>query len=123
MAKRKSIEERLRDYERQYRELLASLADLGYVWNGSVTRQMLTCGKKSCACHQDPRRRHGPYAYWSTKLKGRTVSRLLSPEEADLLEQWIKNRRALKQTERRMLALSRKVAPLMLRKAKSDKEA
>lgn len=123
MAKRRNIEERLRDYESQYRELLETLADIGYVSNGSVTRQMLTCGKKSCACHQDPRRRHGPYAYWSTKVKGRTVSRLLSPEEADLLEQWVNNRRALKQTERRMLALSRKVAPLMLRRARAKKKA
>ena len=122
MAKRKSVEERLRNYERQYRELLATLAELGYVWNGSVTRQLLTCGKSSCACHRDPQRRHGPYAYWSTKLKGRTVSRLLRPEEADLYEGWIQNRRALKQTERRLLALSRKVAPLLLRKAKSDKQ-
>jgi hypothetical protein len=116
VAQRKTIEERLRDYERQYRELLATLPEIGYIWNGSLTRQMLTCGKKGCACHQDPQRRHGPYAYWTTKLKGRTVSRLLSPEEADLLEQWIQNRRTLKRTERRMLALSRKVAPLMLRK-------
>jgi hypothetical protein len=122
LAKRKSVEERLRDHERHYRDLVATLAELGYVWNGSVVRQMLTCGKKTCACHQDPRRRHGPYAYWSTKLKGRTVSRLLSPAEADLYEGWIRNRRALKETQRRMLALSKKVAPLMLRKAKSDKQ-
>ena len=122
MAKRKGVEERLRDHERHYRDLVATLAELGYVWNGSVVRQMLTCGKKTCACHRDPRRRHGPYAYWSTKLKGRTVSRLLSTAEADLYEGWIRNRRALKETQRRMLALSKKVAPLMLRKAKSDKQ-
>jgi len=121
MVKRRNIEERLRDYERQYRDLVATLAELGYVWNGSVVRQMLTCGKKSCACHQDPRHRHGPYAYWSTKVRGRTVSRLLSPAEADLYQEWIQNRRALKDTQSRMLALSKKVAPLMLRKAKSGK--
>lgn len=120
--KRKSIEERLRDYEHQYRDLVATLAELGYVWNGSVVRQMLTCGKKNCACHRDPQHRHGPYAYWSTKLKGRTVSRLLSPTEADLYEGWIGNRKLLKETQRRMLALSKKVAPLMLRKAKSDEQ-
>ena len=52
---------------------------------------------------------------------GRTVSRLLSAAEADLYEGWILNRRALKDTQRRMLALSKKVAPLLLRKAKSGK--
>jgi len=117
-----SIEERLRNYEEQYRELTASLRDLGYVWNGTVVRQMLTCGKESCACHQDKRRRHGPYAYWSTKLKGRTVSRLLTPTEADLYEEWIRNRRRLDKIQRRMLSLSKKAAPLMLRQRESDGE-
>ena len=122
MAKRKSIEERLRDYEHQYRELAVTLAAAGYVWKGTVVRQMLTCGKKRCACHQDERRRHGPYAYWSTKVKGRTVSRLLNPAEANLYEEWIRNRRMLEKIQRRMLALSKKVALLMLRRQKSDEQ-
>ena len=122
MAKRKNIEERLRDYEQQYRELAVTLAATGYLWNGTVVRQMLTCGKKSCACHQDERHRHGPYAYWSTKVKGRTVSRLLNPAEADLYEQWIRNRRMLEKIRQRMLALSKKVASLMLRRRRSDEQ-
>ena len=120
MAKRRSIEERLRDYERQYRELTQTLGKTGYIWNGTLLRQKLTCGNKNCSCHQDKRKRHGPYPYWSTKVKGRTVSRLLSSEEADLYELWIRNRRLLVDTQRRMLSLSKKVAPLLLRKRKSD---
>jgi hypothetical protein len=122
MAKRNSIEERLRDYEQQYRELVGTLAATGYVYQGTVVRQMLTCGKKNCACHQDKRYRHGPYTYWSTKVKGRTVSRLLNPAEADLYEQWIRNRRMLETIQRQMLALSKKVAPLMLKRRKSDQQ-
>ncbi len=120
MAKRRSIEERLRDYKRQYRKLAETLANTGYVWNGTVVRQRLTCGNKNCSCHQDERNRHGPYAYWSTKVRGRTVSRLLSSEEADLYEEWIRNRRVLEDNKRRMLSLSKKVAPLLLRKRKLD---
>lgn len=32
---------------------------------------------------RDPARRHGPYLYWSTKVKGRTVNQLLKPDEAE----------------------------------------
>jgi hypothetical protein len=120
MAKRRSLEERLRDYERAYRELAGKLGDTGYLWKGTIVRQRLTCGKKNCACHRDEARRHGPYAYWSTKVNGRTVARLLTPEEADLYEEWIRNRRQLDKIQRRMLAISKKVAPLMLRKRKLE---
>ncbi len=55
-----------------------------------------------------------------TKVKARTVSRLLRSEEANLYEEWIRNRRMLEDTKRRMLSLSKKVAPLLLRNRKSD---
>jgi hypothetical protein len=120
MVKRKTLAERLKSYEREYRKLTARLAEVGYLWKGSIVRQTLTCGKKSCACRTDERRRHGPYAYWTTKVKGRTVSRLLSAAEADLYEEWIKNRRSLQKTQRRMFALSKKAAPAVLRKRKQE---
>jgi hypothetical protein len=64
---------------------------------------------------KDPARRHGPYVYWSTKVRGRTVNRLLTPEEASLYSEWIENRRNLEQVRQELLKLSRKVAPLLLR--------
>jgi hypothetical protein len=116
---RRSAEQRLRDYAQAYRRLAAQLAETGYLWPGSITEQRLTCGKPRCACHQDPARRHGPYAYWSTKVKGRTVNRLLDSEEARLYREWIENRRNLEQVQRRMLKLSRRVAPLLLRQRRA----
>lgn len=122
MAKRKTLDERLRDEEQAYRQLAAQLAETGFLWRGTVVRQRLTCGTKSCACHRDKARRHGPYAYWSTKVGGRTVSRLLDPEEAELYEEWIQNRRHLDKIQRKMLAISKRVAPLMLRKRRSSEK-
>ena len=119
MAVRRSAEQRLRDYAQAYRRLAAQLAETGYLWPGSISEQRLTCGKPSCACHQDPARRHGPYAYWSTKVKGRTVNRLLGSEEAGLYREWIENRHNLEKVQRRMLKLSRKVAPLLLRQRRA----
>jgi len=114
MAKRKSVEQQLEEYERAYRQLAAQLAQTGYLVQGTVVCKRLKCGKPECACHRDPTRRHGPYAYWTTKVRGRTVSRKLSHEEATLYEQWIQNRRQLDQILRQMRELSGKVAELMI---------
>ena len=112
-----SHERKLRAYQDAYRKLAAQLAEVGYIWQGTITHQRLTCGNKRCACHRDKQRRHGPYTYWSTKVKGRTVSRRLKPPEAELYQQWIENRRKVDQTLREMRALSQKVAALMLEEA------
>jgi hypothetical protein len=117
--KRANTEDRLNAYEAAYRALAAQLGEVGFIWNGSIHRQTLTCGRSWCACHTDRAKRHGPYAYWGTKVKGKSVSRLLQPPEADLLEGWIQNRRKLEQIRSQMLALSGKVARLLLGKVRA----
>jgi len=39
---------------------------------GSVVKQYMFCGKASCACHQDPQKKHGPYYYLSYKMGGKS---------------------------------------------------
>ncbi len=39
---------------------------------GSVVKQYMFCGKDSCACHQDPKKKHGPYFYLSYKVGGKS---------------------------------------------------
>ncbi len=106
--------EELRSYESAFKRLLSELGNIGYIWQGSLTRRMMTCGTKACACHTDENKRHGPYVYWSTKKAGRTVSRLLDADEAELLGEWIENRRELDRITREMVAISEKVAPVLL---------
>ena len=115
MSKPDEWKRRLTEYERAYREIAATLAALGFMHEGTVVRQRLTCGKSSCVCHTDPERRHGPYFYWTAKVKGRTVSRLLSQDEADLYEEWIRNRRRFRELQRKMLALAKKAAPIAVK--------
>jgi hypothetical protein len=106
---------RLDDLERRYRELARQLADIGFMHEGSVVRQKLACGKASCACHADPERRHGPYFYWTAKVKGRTKSRLLSEKEVALYQEWIGNRRLFRNIQRKMLDLAKRAAPAALK--------
>ena len=100
--------------QQHYTDLAQGLASIGFVWPGTVQRQMLTCGKPQCACHKDPEARHGPYYYWTSKKKGKTVSRKLTREEAKILESWINNRRAVDATLKRMMKVSKHALGLTL---------
>lgn len=121
--RKQALERRLQAKQREYRALTAELSAVGFIWNGTVQRRALTCGKSQCACHRDPQSRHGPYAYWTTKVGNRTVSRLLTDDEAELYEEWIENRRNLEVTQKKMLAVSRKAAPAALRLRKSNRRS
>lgn len=115
MSSRKKLEARLDKYNRERCKLAAQLSDVGFLWHGSVYRGRLTCGRSHCRCHNDPDARHGPYAYWTTKVAGKTVSRLLPPAEAALYEEWIENRRRIESVIRDIKGLSAKAARVILK--------
>jgi hypothetical protein len=48
---------------------------------GTLTVRAYACGKPNCRCHADPPRLHGPYAEWTRKIGGTTVTRRLTPHE------------------------------------------
>ena len=48
---------------------------------GTLTVRAYACGKPNCRCHADPPRLHGPYAEWTRKIGGTTVTRRLTPRE------------------------------------------
>jgi hypothetical protein len=48
---------------------------------GTLTVRAYPCGKADCRCHADPPRLHGPYAEWTRKIGGKTVTRKLTPAE------------------------------------------
>ena len=48
---------------------------------GTLTVRSYACGKPGCRCRADPPRLHGPYAEWTRKIGGKTVTRRLSPAE------------------------------------------
>jgi hypothetical protein len=48
---------------------------------GTLTVRAYPCGKQNCRCRADPPRLHGPYAEWTRKINGKTVTRRLTPAE------------------------------------------
>jgi hypothetical protein len=49
----------------------------------------MKCGKAGCPCQEDPKARHGPYYSLTRPMAGKTHSRYLSPEQAQLARQQI----------------------------------
>ena len=82
----------LKECELRHKALARRIADIGFIWQGSVSERYLKCGKATCACQKDPDSRHGPYYYWTTKVAGKSVAKKLDGTHAELLQEWVKNR-------------------------------
>jgi len=92
-----------------YAAAKSRLADVGFTCEGSLVERYTCCHNPNCRC-ADPARRHGPYFQLSWKEGGRTISRILSGEQAALYREWVDNRRALEAVLEEMRDLSREAA-------------
>ena len=75
------------DVPPRVRQLARDLADAKPMQRGSLSERMIKCSKPGCACAQDPKARHGPYHSLTHAVEGKTHSRFLSPEQAQLARQ------------------------------------
>lgn len=96
----------LRRYQQEYQRLKRHLEDVGYICLGSITQRWMTCGTPSCACHRDPKRRHGPYYQWTRKVGGRTEARWLDDSLVQLYQEGIRNHQRLDAIVEKMRAVS-----------------
>jgi hypothetical protein len=76
--------------------IAAGLAQAGYALPGTLTVRSYACGKPNCRCHADPPRLHGPYAEWTRKIGGKTVTRRLTPRELDEYQPLFDNARNIR---------------------------
>ncbi len=77
------------DVPPRVRQLATELADAKPMRRGSLSERTIKCSKPSCACAQDPKARHGPYYSLTHAVGGKTHSRFLTAEQADLARQQI----------------------------------
>ena len=84
-----------RDLERRRAALLAEIAELGPALPRSLVERHNRCSRPDCRCHADPPQLHGPYPAWTRKIDGKTVTRSVSPEQAERYQPWFDNARRL----------------------------
>ena len=104
--------------ENRFKTLKASLVDLGPLRRGTVLRRFVPCGRPGCRCQADPPQLHGPYYEWSRKVKGKTVTVRVTPEQARLLKQWIANARRLDEIVNEMQRLSERITEPLFQAAR-----
>jgi len=69
------------------RQLATELADATPMRRGSLSERTIKCSKTGCACAQDPKARHGPYYSLTHAVAGKTRSRFLTAQQAELVRQ------------------------------------
>jgi len=62
------------------RRIKAQLAEIDFALPGTVLRRQTRCGRANCRCHADPPQLHGPYWWWTRRVDGKTVTKIL-PED------------------------------------------
>lgn len=108
-----SSDQQLARLHKRYRRLTSQLAEVGFIHKGSLTERYVRCGTASCSCHDDPPKLHGPYWQWSTKVRGKTVSRIVTSDQAAVYSEFIENRKLVEDLLRHMYEISQDVFELL----------
>jgi hypothetical protein len=95
---------------RARKRLAATLAELDFVLPGSIVVRHMRCGKAACRCKADPPELHGPYISWTRKVEGKTVTRLLNPDQLERYQRGFDNARRLRELVAELEALSLRAA-------------
>lgn len=111
---------RLQARLRKHTAALAALARADFVLRGSLMQRYLPCGTASCRCHTDSAQLHGPYWQWSTRVRGKSVTRMLTPEQAQRYQAWMHNGQRLEAILTELHDISIQATGLLLAQARSQ---
>jgi len=79
------------------RAVLARLAEPRPMRRGSLSERWVKCSKPGCPCSEREEARHGPYLSLTRRVNGRTQSRLLSREDAEVVRAQIETDRRFRE--------------------------
>ena len=71
------------------------LGAFGPALAGTLSERYMRCGKKNCRGKVDPPQLHGPYHHWTRTMAGKTITKFLTPEQAERYRPWFENARML----------------------------
>lgn len=70
-------------------ELAARLGEPRPMRRGSISSRMVKCNKPGCACSERADARHGPYVSWVRVVDGKTQSRWVASEKAEIVRRQV----------------------------------
>jgi len=71
------------------RETLNAVAEAQPMRRGSLSERWVKCSRPGCSCSEKPEARHGPYYSLTRMSAGKTRSRLLTGEQAEVVRRQI----------------------------------
>lgn len=77
-------------------EIRKAISALDYVASGTLHTRRKRCGRPNCRCAKDPKALHGPYYEWNRWIDGKLVHRIISAEQAKIVERALENLREVK---------------------------
>lgn len=89
-----------------HHRVTSGLARIDWALPGSIVERMMRCGKPHCRCKNDPPQLHGPYTQWTRTVDGKTVTKLLTPEQLSRYQPWLDNAARLRDLVTELEALS-----------------
>ncbi len=98
------------DPARRHQQIQAELAQIGITLPGSLTSRTTRCQRPGCHCHADPPILHGPYPTWTRKAGARSITKTLTPQEAERLRPYFTAHRRLRQLITELEAISIELA-------------
>ena len=98
------------DPARRHQQIQAELAQIGIALPGSLTSRTTRCQRPGCHCHASPPVLHGPYPTWTRKAGARSITKTLTPQEAERLRPYFAAHRRLRQLITELEALSIELA-------------
>jgi hypothetical protein len=86
--------------------ITSGLASIDWALPGSIVERRMRCGKQRCRCKHDPPQLHGPYIQWTRTVDGKTVTKLLTPEQLSRYQPWLDNAARLRDLVTELEALT-----------------
>ena len=94
------------DPARRHQQIQAELSQIGLVLPGSLTQPHHPLPARRLPLPRHPPHLHGPYPTWTRKVSGRTITRTLTPEDAERLRPYFDAHRRLRQLITELEAIS-----------------
>jgi hypothetical protein len=92
----RSVGQRIQHIRGEIDRIRSAFAEVEYICSGTLHTRMKACGKPGCRCAQDPQARHGPYYEWGHMVGGKLAHRVVTLQQAELLQHAIDNHRHAK---------------------------
>lgn len=110
----------------EFQRLKKEISEIGIFRNGSISKRWQTCGNYRCRCKRAKEYRHGPYYWWTTKEKAKTIAILVPKEMLDESYVYIENSKLIREKIKTLSKVADKIIRNRLRnyreKAKKRKK-